>query len=435
MFFSGAPCRLRALVLRHCNMSLARALSSACLAVAMFAPAVTHADDTTSPLSLSLDDALRRAHDRAPELRMSRGTVREAEARRVGVGKIIPTNPRLAGDLRPPITGGTWADVGYSANLEVPFDLGGAPGARAREAEQSARMARTELSLNERSIRADVWSTYIRAASAAIRITETQKMVQIAERIVGAARERALKGASGDIDVAMATGELAQLAAVGEGAKRQRDEQVDRLRELLDIPALQEVNLTTDLKDPPPASEAAALIERALSARPEFANIKARIALAQATQDRLSRELFPRIGIYAGVDAAPVSPIFGMLGLSMELPFFQRQAGLRAAIAETKLIEAERLQIQGRQVAREVSGARRVYESRRAEFRTLTEVAVPAAERTLDLVEIGWLAGRFDIFRMTAAARDVARVRNVRLEALEAAWVAHVELDRKVGGP
>jgi len=413
---------------------MARALS-ACLAVAVCAPSLAHADDASAPLSLSLEEALRRAHDRAPELRMSRGSVKEAEARRVGVGKIIPTNPRLAGDLRPPVTGGTWADVGYSANLEVPFDLGGAPGARSREAEQNARVARTELNLDERRVRADVWSTYIHASAASIRITETQKMVQIADRIVGAARERALKGATGDIDVAMATGEQAQLVVVGEEAKRQHNQQVDRLRELLDLPALQEVVLTTDLRDPPPAQEASTLIARALSARPEFANIKARIALAEATQDRLSKELFPRIGVYAGVDAAPVSPIFGLVGLSMELPVFQRQAGPRAAIEQSKLIEEERLMIQGRQVAREVSSARRVYESHRAEYRTLTEIAVPSAERTLDLVEIGWLAGRFDIFRMTAAARDVARVRNVRLEALEAAWVAHVELDRKVGGP
>ena len=49
-------------------------------------------------------------------------------------------------------------------------------------------------------------------------------------------------------------------------------------------------------------------------------------------------------------------------------------------------------------------------------------------------MEIGWLAGRFDIFRVTTAARDVARVRGLRLDALEAAWVARVALDRAVGG-
>ncbi len=32
-----------------------------------------------------------------------------------------------------------------------------------------------------------------------------------------------------------------------------------------------------------------------------------------ATSDRLKSELFPRLSVYLGVDAAPVSPIFGQV--------------------------------------------------------------------------------------------------------------------------
>jgi outer membrane protein TolC len=56
------------------------------------------------------------------------------------------------------------------------------------------------------------------------------------------------------------------------------------------------------------------------------------------------------------------------------------------------------------------------------------------AERTLALVETGWRSGRFDIFRVTTAARDVARVRSLRLDALEAAWLDRIALERATGG-
>jgi outer membrane protein TolC len=59
---------------------------------------------------------------------------------------------------------------------------------------------------------------------------------------------------------------------------------------------------------------------------------------------------------------------------------------------------------------------------------------VPAAERTLELVEQGWLAGRFDVFRVATAARDLVRVRAARLDALEMAWRARIALDRAAGG-
>src|SRR4051794_12300870 len=75
---------------------------------------------------VSLEQAMAIAESRAPEVVMARHATREASARRVGAGVIMPTNPRVQFDLRPPITGGTIGDIGYAATLEAPFDIGGA---------------------------------------------------------------------------------------------------------------------------------------------------------------------------------------------------------------------------------------------------------------------------------------------------------------------
>lgn len=88
-----------------------------------------------TPLSLSLPDALSRAKASGPEVTRARYAVREADAKRVGAGLVIPANPRLQVDARPLISGGS-GKMGYGATLDFLFDVGGAPRARVREAER-----------------------------------------------------------------------------------------------------------------------------------------------------------------------------------------------------------------------------------------------------------------------------------------------------------
>ena len=52
----------------------------------------------------------------------------------------------------------------------------------------------------------------------------------------------------------------------------------------------------------------------------------------------------------------------------------------------------------------------------------------------LSLADAGFEAGRFDVFRLLGAARDSLRVRASRIDAIEAAWSARIELERAVGG-
>ena len=385
-------------------------------------------------ISLSLQEVLARANDRAPDVVLAGRAVQEARAHRIGAGVVFPTNPKLAGEARPPITGGDLSDLGYAANVEVYFDAGGAPAARVREADRGAAVAVADLSLERLRGRTAAWVAYVQARVADARIEETKSLVEIGERILRASQTRGNAGAAGDIESTLATSDLGQLRAAVESANRQREEHIATLRDLLDLPATQGVQLTTPLEAPPPPPAAEQLVQRAVETRPELAQIRARVALLDARFDRLGRERFPRLGAFVGVDAAPVSPVFGQVGLSIELPFFQRNQGPRAVVTAERLTEQDRQDLQARRILREVLAIRAAYESRRSELQIIETTAVPAAERTLGLVEQGWLAGRFDVFRVATAARDVARVRAARLEALEAAWIARVALDRAAGG-
>ncbi len=389
---------------------------------------------TIPPAALSLPDVLAMARSRAPDVVMLRHAATEARARRVGAGLIIPTNPRLAIEGRPPVTGGTLGDLGYGATLDVVAEVGGAPRARVREADRTVDLAEADVATERLRARSAAWQAYVRAKIAEVRVQQTEMLIVSAQRIVDASKLRVSVGAAGDIEQEVAALDLAELHAGLVEAQREHEARFSDLREAIDMPADQSIVLTTPLGEPesvPPSEE---LLRQALRARPELAQTRARRALLDATGERLRREVVPRVGGYIGVDAAPVSPIFAVVGVSVELPFAQRNQGPRAAVEAAYATEVDRLSLLTRRIEREVASIYEGYKMRRSQYTILRDVAVPKAERALGLVEAGWRSGRFDVFRVATTARDVARARGRLIDALEAAHLDRVALDRAVGG-
>ena len=56
------------------------------------------------------------------------------------------------------------------------------------------------------------------------------------------------------------------------------------------------------------------------------------------------------------------------------------------------------------------------------------------AERSFELAEAGWRAGRFAWFRAALAARDLVELRTGRGDALSAPWTQRIVLARAKGG-
>src|SRR5689334_19945144 len=65
------------------------------------APTPTASETGAEHVALSLPEAIRRAMAQAPEVVAAQNNIRQAEARRVGAGVIMPVNPRLSVDARP----------------------------------------------------------------------------------------------------------------------------------------------------------------------------------------------------------------------------------------------------------------------------------------------------------------------------------------------
>jgi cobalt-zinc-cadmium efflux system outer membrane protein len=384
-------------------------------------------------VALSLEEALARAAAAAPEVAFAERAVRMAEARRVGAGIIMPANPRLSADVRPTLSGAS-RETGYGATLDLLFQPGGAPSARIREAEREAGVARADLALDRTEARYRAFEAYVRTQIAELRIAESRSALEVSSRVLAAAERRLAAGAASEVEQASAELDVAMLRASEVAAKRERDSSLMELRDVLDLPSEAPLELTSALADPPPLGNEARYVDLALQRHPALAALAARGDLLSAHQTRLERELFPRVGVYGGVDAAPLSPIFGIVGVSVELPVAQRNQTDRAVTESAREGLAARREIERRRLVRRVALAYEACEARRIELAHLVDRALPAAARALSLAEAGWQAGRFDVFRLLTATRDALRVRAHRIDALEAVWMSYIELERASGG-
>lgn len=388
------------------------------------------------PLAAVLD----RARQASSEVRLAARAVAEAEAGRVGQGIIFPTNPRLAAEGRrlavpqPGVSTSVDPLFGLGVTLDGLVEVSGAGAGRLAEAEQRLALARVELSVATARAASRAWRAWIDLEVASRQRASAEEAVALQERLSEATHQRSSAGAAAGPDLAVVALELATARAQREEAGWAQAAAELELRSALDLPLHEAVPPATGLGFPPAPRDEAELLARAVERRAELAAVEARLKVLAAAEGRLGLEAFPRVGMLAGYDGAPASGSYGFLGLSVELPVAQRNQGPLAVVRTQAETERERAQIVRRQVEREVAATRQRYQAQRARLEVLEREAVPAAESNRRLVEEGWRAGRFDVFRLAAASRELNRVRTERLAALRGAWSEFIDLERLSGG-
>jgi outer membrane protein TolC len=258
--------------------------------------------------------------------------------------------------------------------------------------------------------------------------------ITLAERLMAAARERRGAGAASDIDVTSAAVELSERQAQLRAAHAERQRLEGELRYLLGLPAGTPLVLTSTVDGPAQAPALADLLASARGKHPDLAAIEARVNLLATSEERLKKEARPKVGVFGTVDASPASPVFGIVGMSVELPFFQRNQGPRAVAAAERNIELDRLEHTRRRIDQMIRVTHASHELRLGELDVLSREGIPSAEERLRLVEQGWRAGRFDVFRLVSAAQDLARLRFMRVDVMERLWQERLTLERLTGG-
>lgn len=408
----------------------------ACVCLATTAVAAT--DPGHSPTAavaaaarpLTLAAALARVLNDKPELAAARAATSAAAAATEQAATF--SNPELSFELENFAGSGAWRGLdGAETTLRLaqPFELGGKRTKRraVAAAEHAVALQRQELT------RAELYARTVAAFTT--HLAAQQRLHLAAEQEENAARTVA------SIAAQIEAGKVPTIAAVRsrpllvEARLEQRRAEAElktarvALAALLGMEAPQMLVVAGDLAALPPA-------DVAVTERPA-----PQLALAAAERERAAGEVavaeaqrLPDLTLGLGVRRFEESGDTALVaGVSLPLPLFDRNRHGIAA-ARNRLEEARQLERNaGLQFAVTVAQAEEELALARAAAVTLQEELLPAARESFDALDYGYRSGKFGLFELFDAQRQLNATQRELLAAQVACHVAAARRDALLG--
>ena len=389
-------------------------------------------------IPVSLEEALQRGDVHSPFVRRAHGERSVVAARDVGASLILPSNPVAALIVGPrresdgvnPVRRG----LQYVAHLEQTIEVGGQRGARREVVRRALDVASAREALALSESRARIRTAYIAGLITAAQAHAARSREVLVSQLYEAVKVKVEKGAGSQIDLKLAEIETGRLARQRLAADLASVESVATLAALIGLPPRSAIALTTPLGGPkvhlPPF---ASLLADARAHRAELRALVASGTELDAELLRLRRETIPSPTVILEAERDLPGQLFIGAGLALPLPTWRRQQGERALVAAGKARLAEEHLLVEREIALEVEHAYQQVISTYEQANVLETRVAPAAEANASLLTEGWRAGKFDLFRVIQASRDVGDARRAELEALRDFWQAVIALDRATG--
>jgi len=380
----------------------------------------------STPVPLSLPEAIRQALERHPELRAARHGVTADEAALDQAGRL--PNPELA-----------WLREGQQAGartttvqINQPIELGGKRQARVALAEETLGLARTELALRRQALRADVIEAWTSALVAQERRQLAESMAELARKSFDTVSRRVAAGKVSPIEAGKAR--LAQADAQAELARADAELAIarNRLGLLAGTPAATRP-LDGSTAVLPELAPLDALLQQ-LDGAPALRRARGQLALQQARTgvERAARmpDLTLSLGTQRDDDAGRRQAV---VGVAIPLPLFNRNRGnLAAALARTEQARDE-LDAARLAATAELQAAWTRYGQAKSEAALLERELVPEARKLYDLTLTGFEYGKFGFLEVLDAQRSWFQARSRQWQAMLDAWRAHAQIERLVG--
>jgi outer membrane protein TolC len=412
-------------------LACARRALSLCLLVGGSLPFVASAQQP----AWTLDSVEQAALERSPRIRRARAALETANAYRT-FGKLPPVeNPYV--NMRAMVGKPDDPAATYAVVLGVPFQVSGKRRAWRREAGFIVNQAEAELSAVSNEVRANARAAYVQVALSEAARGVAQDSAAIAQELVTRVGARLSARAATALDLSLAESQLSEAVADVARSERALVEAQGDLRQVLGLAAIEPIAITPlALPALPDGLTVEQAITRAQQYRRETAVFENERERWRAADRRLRAEAIGPLSLGFEVEQqANTNPRRSVgANLGAELPFIQRNQGERAvARKQSQAAEVDRA-ISEETIAREATTA---YQRLEAALREMTELesrALPAAERTLEMVFTMLEAGAIDYFRVLTARSGAFALRRRRVEALREAWLSRIALERAMGG-
>jgi cobalt-zinc-cadmium efflux system outer membrane protein len=315
--------------------------------------------------------------------------------------------------------------------VSQPIELGGKRQARVLLAREQAALAHGDLAALRRAVRAEVIDAYYTVLVMGRKRTLAGELTALARRGVDVADKRVAAGKVAPLDATRAR--LAAADAAGELVRAEADLAValTQLGALIGKPgsAIAPAGQDPDALPPlPPVAEGgdSSAVGRARS----------RLAAqqAQTAVERAAR--IPDLTLTLGTQRDDeVGRRQAVVGLSLPLPLFDRNAGRLAAALRRTDQAREELAAARTAAAADLSAARTRYEAARRDAALLHDDVLPGARSAWALTLQGFEAGKFTLLDVLDAQRTWFQAQSRHAGATLAAWRAYADIARLGGAP
>jgi cobalt-zinc-cadmium efflux system outer membrane protein len=195
--------------------------------------------------------------------------------------------------------------------------------------------------------------------------------------------------------------------------------------------------------DPAPLSAlegvtSTALVEGALTRRPDLRALEASVAQAEASLRSARRSLVPEVALAVGYAQQGVGPDYSSpptltFGLSLPLPVAYQQQG-EVARAQATLTQAQVLLEKGRaQVRADVEGAFAAYRAAASQSLRMKLGLLQSAGRARALVSVQYEKGAASLIEFLDAQRTFVAINVESLSVVQAFWTAVFRLEAALG--
>ena len=380
-------------------------------------------------ISITLDQALARARQRAPRVLAAQDQIREARGRLTGASVLLQENPVVETTAGPRYSAnGDTTD--YEVSIAQPIELGGRRAARiaGAQAEVDRETATSQNAL--RQLLGDVSVAFAQGLAAQERVGIAEASSHIAGELLQSMQRRFDAGDVPILDVNLAKTNAARVRAEFRSAQAALVSAKGELRILLDMTADEPFTLVGNLKDRR-RYQLDSLLARA-GDRPELQALAAEIREAQA-----------QVKLGEGFRWPTVAPAVSFKrdqgdrvvqgGISVTLPLFNRGQELQAVgAARTSRLQRE-LDASRRAMTTEIRTAYDVYATQVTAVEELERDALPGLEENETLARRSFEEGEIGLAELLLIRRETFETKTVYVGRLLDAAIAGVAVETRAG--
>lgn len=361
-----------------------------------------------------------------------------AEARKVAVSPLLPSNPVLAlsGAKR---SSTSFDGYNWSATLSQEIEVAGQRGVRRDAAEASVVAQSKRVLLSRRETAALAWVAFFEALAASEEERLADRLTVATRAVAVAAKARAEKGLIAPVDADVADATTVRVLQSKLAAERRVGQGQATLGSFLGLdPAKGPVSVEGELV---PLSEItnalASTSGKGLAERPEVLVLEAERQALELRADafRRTRISNPTVSLFVqndgfnervlGVGVSFPIPLPGNVGRTYRGEIAEAEAHARRAATDRERIE--------REIRLEVATATQAFLSRAKEVEAFTPERVARAETTLTSLGQEVEAGRLAVRDAVVAQQALIELLRANVEARRAWCLASVDLAHAVG--